>query len=101
LPNCSWPTFEYHQLQMWGVPTSMKLTLSQYHSPTKLMGRQNKFSSPPTPFETRDRNVTVGPANICCYHSNTFSITEMIFACYTLYLYKQLFSTLTNKQTIT
>jgi hypothetical protein len=44
----------------------------------EIVGSQNKFSSPPTPFETRGRNVTVCPANMCCYHSNTFSITEML-----------------------
>jgi hypothetical protein len=39
--------------------------------PTK-MGSQNEFSSPPTPFETHGRNVTVFPADIFCYHSQYF-----------------------------
>jgi hypothetical protein len=42
-----------------------------YRIPAKMIGGQNKFSSPPTPFETRGRNVTVCPANTCCYHSGT------------------------------
>jgi hypothetical protein len=42
------------------------------------------LSSPLAPFETRGRNVTICPANISCYHSNTFSITEMLSAYYTL-----------------
>jgi hypothetical protein len=51
--------------------------------PDKMMGGQNKFSSPHTPFETRDTNVTACPANIYCSHSDTFSITEMLSAYYT------------------
>jgi hypothetical protein len=50
----------------------------------KIIDLQKNFSSPPTPFETRGRNVTVCPAKICCYHSNTSSITEMLSAYYTL-----------------
>jgi hypothetical protein len=68
-----------------------------YLVPAKMIGSQNKFSSPPTPFETRGRNVTVCPANICCYHSNIFPVTEMLSAYCTLQIYRLLFSTLTNK----
>jgi hypothetical protein len=32
--------------------------------PAEMIGGQNKFSSPLTPFETRGRNVTVRPANM-------------------------------------
>jgi hypothetical protein len=52
----------------------------QYLIPAKMTGSQNKLSSPPTPFETRGRNVTVCPANIYCYHSDTFSFSEMLSA---------------------
>jgi hypothetical protein len=55
-----------------------------YVVPSKMIDRQNNFSSPPTPFETRGRNVTVCPANIFCYHSNSLSVTEMLSAYYTL-----------------
>jgi hypothetical protein len=56
-----------------------------YIVPGKMIGHQkNNFFSPPTPFNTRGRNVSVCSANICCYHSNTFSITEMLSAYYTL-----------------
>jgi hypothetical protein len=76
-------------------------TISLYIVPSKMIRRQNNFSSPPTLFETCGRNVTVCPANIRCYHSNTFSITK---CCLPATLYKsffgQLSSTLTNKQTI-
>jgi hypothetical protein len=48
----------------------------------KIIGGQNKFSSPPTPFETRGGNVTVCPANMFCYHSGTFSVTEMLLSAY-------------------
>jgi hypothetical protein len=47
-----------------------------YLIPTKLICGQNQFSSPPTPFETRGRNVTICPANICCYHCGTSSILK-------------------------
>jgi hypothetical protein len=39
--------------------------------PNTMIDRQNNISSPPAPVETRGRNVTVCPANIFCYHSNT------------------------------
>jgi hypothetical protein len=51
----------------WCLPHGNKLL---YLIPAKMIGSQNKFSSPPTPFETRGRNVTVCPANICCYFSD-------------------------------
>jgi hypothetical protein len=55
-----------------------------YVVPSEMVGRQNNFSSPPTLFETRGRNVTVCPANICCCDSDTFFITEMLPAYYSL-----------------
>jgi hypothetical protein len=55
-----------------------------YFIPVEMIGSQNKFFSPPTPIETHGRDVTVCPANICWYHSNTFSITGMLSAYYTL-----------------
>jgi hypothetical protein len=55
-----------------------------YRIPAMMIRRQNKFSSPPTPFETRGKNVTVCPANICCCHSGNFYNTEILSAYYTL-----------------
>jgi hypothetical protein len=56
---------------------TLQLNEALYIVSSKIIGRQNDFS-PPTPFETCGRNVTVCSANICCYRSNTFSITEML-----------------------
>jgi hypothetical protein len=83
-----------------GTGSTLSVALQLNCIPTKFTGIQNRFSSPPTPFKAHGRNVIVCPANICCYHSGTSSITEMLSAYYTLQIYKQLFSTLTNKQTL-
>jgi hypothetical protein len=61
-----------------------RIHIEVYRIPAKMIGSQNKFSSPPTPFETCGRNVAICPAHICHYHSGTFSITEMLSANYTL-----------------
>jgi hypothetical protein len=63
---------------------SLVTSMVLYVVPSKMTGRQNNFSSTPTPFETRGRNVTVCPAKICCCNCNTFYITEMLSAYYTL-----------------
>jgi hypothetical protein len=74
------PMFYYTESHVtWNLPT-IYYTLS--HATWKAVKTTSPL--PTAPFETRGRNVTVCPANICCYHSNTFSITEMLSAYYTL-----------------
>jgi hypothetical protein len=51
-----------------------------------MIDRQNKLFSPLTPFETRDRNVTVCPANICC--SITLILSLLLKSCLSATLYK-------------
>jgi hypothetical protein len=63
----------------WGVKLTIHLHL--YHISAKLIGSQNKFSSLPIPFEICGRNVTVCPANMCCYRSGTSCITETLSSC--------------------
>jgi hypothetical protein len=64
-------------LALWRMNTGSMLKMILHLVPVELRGSQNKFPSPPTPFETRGRNVTACPANICCSQSGT-SITEML-----------------------
>jgi hypothetical protein len=44
--------------------------------PTRLIGGQNKFSSPPTPYETHGMNVTICPANICNKQRNSNKVNN-------------------------
>jgi hypothetical protein len=74
--------FEY-PVHILSASVYWRLHFLVYIIPASMIDSENKFSSPPTPFETHGRNDTVCPANICCYYSNTFSVTEMLSAYYT------------------